>query len=458
MSVRKTMTLRGRMTLWYSALTFLVLAAFACAVYGMTAAVLEAMLERETRLSLEQLVAQIENENGMLTFEDEVPIRSDSVYIITEENGSELTCYGTDITLFDQTPVLPGEFRYVQGGSERWLLLDSELVQVDHFSLRVRVASSCAQGDRVLATLRLVFLLGVPLALLAAVCGGYWIAKRSLRPVGQIIRSAGSIARGDLSARIPAAPARDELGELTDTLNAMLTSVETAFKREQRFTSDASHELRTPVAVLRAYAEGLLAEDGLTAEQRASLQTMLTECDRMQQIIGQLLTITRGQEGRYALCKETLSVRDVCEGVAGSLADKLKEADITLRADVPEGLTLYADQSLTTQLLLNLAENAVKYGRRGGHVRLRAWADGGDTVLRVEDDGIGIPAEALPFVFERFYRVDTARDRSGTGLGLSIAEWIVKAHGGRIGVESTLGKGSAFTVRLPGEDVCADKK
>lgn len=445
----KTMRLRDKMTLWYSALTMLVLSAFACAVYFMTDYVLEEMLEREAKLSMAQLIAQIENENGTLTYENEVPIASGSMYFITEANGSELASFGSDITLFDSVPVKPGGFRFFQGQTERWLLLDSDLIEVDHFTLRVRVASSCALGDRVLAMLRLVFLIGIPLALVLAIIGGHLIAKRSLRPIGQIIHTAETIAQGDLSTRIPAAAAQDELGKLTSTLNDMLSGVETAFKREQRFASDASHELRTPVAVLRAYTESLLADGDTKQEQTASLQTMLTECGRMQKIIGQLLTITRGQEGRYPVCMEEIELLPILEGVQETLSPPLKEKAITLKLDAPAALTLHADQSLITELVMNLTENAIKYGKQDGHITITAKRADGGIILAVADDGIGIPEESLPFIFERFYRVDTARDRSGTGLGLSICEWIVKAHGGKIEVASKPNAGTLISVYLP---------
>ncbi|MDD3410260.1 MAG: HAMP domain-containing sensor histidine kinase, partial [Eubacteriales bacterium] len=271
----------------------------------------------------------------------------------------------------------------------------------------------------------------------------------SLRPIQRIIQSANAIRGGELSARIPAAPAKDELGELTDTLNSMLESVETTLNREKRFTSDASHELRTPVAVMRAYTESMLADDGVTDEQRASLATLLNECQRMQKIIGQLLTITRGQEGRYPVCMEQVSLRQLCDGVAETLADRLEEKHVTLRADVPDELTLCADQSLMTELLLNLCENALKYGKPHGRIDVHGEQNDEKLLLTVADDGIGIPPEALPHIFERFYRVDAARDRSGTGLGLSICDWIARVHGGAIRARSRLGEGSVFTVELP---------
>ncbi len=198
------MRLRNKMTLWVTLLTAFTVAAFAAAIYGMTRFVLEEILEQNVKLSLTQVVAQIENEDGMLTYENEVPISS-GMYFVTEENGSELYSHGADITLFDGVPVQPGVFRRIQGDTEAWLLLDSDVVRVDEFSLRVRVAASCATNERNLSTIRLFFLIAVPFVALLSLLGGRWIAGRSLRPIQKIIQSANAIRGGELSARIPPA-------------------------------------------------------------------------------------------------------------------------------------------------------------------------------------------------------------------------------------------------------------
>ncbi|MEA5014011.1 MAG: HAMP domain-containing sensor histidine kinase [Candidatus Limiplasma sp.] len=448
--MKKAMRLRDKMTRWETALTFVLAAAFCAALYFITASVLEGIVEREVRLSMKQVVAQIENENGMLTFENEVPVSSTSMFFVTEENGSELASYGEDITVFDQVPVAENALRKVKGETGEWLLLDSEPVKVDHFTLRVRVAASYALSHQVLSLLRTLFWVGVPLMTLIALAGGFAIAKGSLWPIRKIIHSAEIISQGDLSERIPVAQAKDELGELTDTLNRMLANVEAAFARERRFTSDASHELRTPVAVVRAYAEGLAAEPGLTEDQRESLGTVLLECGRMQKIISQLLTMTRGQEKRYRIHMETIPLDAIGESIAETMAEQLGERNMRFAQEIPQGFAVQADQSLITQMLLNLVENAVKYGKPGGEVVLAAARRDGQAVITVRDDGRGIPKEALPHIFERFYRVDPSRDRSGTGLGLSIVRWIVQEHGGRIEVQSEVGVGTSFSVWLPG--------
>ena len=445
----KTMRLRDRMTLWFSLMTFFIAAIFSAAVYMITEQVLDRMLQRDLELSLAQIVAQVENEDGQLYFEDEVPVTLGAVYFITEENGSELFSRGADITLFDDISLDPGNIRKVEKDGGHWLLLDSQLFNEDELSIRVRVGISYASNEQVLAALRLILFIALPVLLAISVLGGRLIATRSLRPIREVIRSAETIAGGDLAARVPPAPARDELGEMTDTLNHMLDSVEEAFIREKRFASDASHELRTPVSILRAYVETLLQDETLAAEQKTALQTMVLECDKMQKLIRQLLMIARGQEGSYPVTIEEVALRPLCAGIQDVMDDSLEEKGIKLELDVPETLTVRADQSLLTELVLNLVENAVKYGREQGHIQIRAAMEDKGVKLSITDDGIGIPEDALPHIFERFYRVDEARDRSGTGLGLSICEWIVRAHGGSISATSTQGKGTRMDVFLP---------
>lgn len=187
----------------------------------------------------------------------------------------------------------------------------------------------------------------------------------------------------------------------------------------------------------------------LPDQARKPLNAILSESRSMQRLIEQLLMLTRGQEGRLRLEKDRFPVRDVLEAVEDTLGEAARTAGITISLEAPADLTITADQSLFSQLMLNLTENAIKYGRPGGHVLLSAEEEPCGILLRVADDGIGISAENLPHVFERFFRADAARDRSGTGLGLSIAQWIVRAHHGTISVESEEGRGTVFSVRWP---------
>ena len=438
-----------KMTLWFAVFALLIVCVCFGALYASTSALLEQMLREDLAFAVRQISAQVERESGVLIYENETPIAPEISYYIVEESGSELFSHGEDITLFDDEPFHEGEYTRLTRYENEWMILDSAPIAVASGIIRVRTAIRCTSNQRMLAVMRQVFLLSVPPLILLAALAGFALTRRSLAPIRAIISSAQRIERGDLSERIPPAPAEDELGKLTVTLNEMIASLESAFHREQRFSSDASHELRTPVAVIRAYAENLRDQPDLNAEARASAQTILQECLRMQKLIEQMLALTRAQEGRYELHPERLCLADVFEGVQSAMEEPSSEKQMSITSAVQENLFVFADQSLLTQLLINLVENAIKYGEPKGHIALRAFAEGDGIRIAVEDDGMGIDAADLTHIFERFFRADTARNRNGCGLGLSIAQWIVQAHGGTIDVQSTPGKGTAFLIHWP---------
>ena len=447
--MRNKWTLRMRMALWFTASVLVVTALFFGALYLTTRARLAGMLEDDLTLALEQLSSQVERESGGLIFEDETPVKPGIMYYIMEGNGSELASHGEDIALFDPEPVREGKFTLAALDGEEWLLLDSEPLTIEGEVIRIRVVASRAQIRQTLGVFKAIFAIGVPLVTALAALLGFFIAKRSLQPIHRIIACADEIAGGDLSRRVPEEPTADELGELTRTLNRMLASLEDSFRRERRFTSDASHELRTPVAVILAYAESLYSASDLPGEEREKVETILNECRRMQRMIDQMLTLTRGQEGRYPVTLEKICLSDVFDGVQAVLEPIAESRSIALHFSCEEPIELTADQSLITQLMLNLTENAVKYGRDGGDVWVHAQRQGDRAILTVADNGVGISRENLGHIFERFFRADTARDRTGTGLGLSIAQWIVQLHGGTIRAESEPLVGTKFTVSLP---------
>lgn len=376
-------------------------------------------------------------------YEDETPIASGISYYVMEDSGSELFSRGEDIAQFDSLPIQEGAFSHLTLSDALWLVLDSEPIAVHEEIVRVRAAASCEGIRETLHAMRRVLSVLFPFVALMALLIGYLVMGRCLRPIRTMISGAQRITAGHVHERLPAAPARDELGELTETLNQMLDELDAAFQRERRFTSDASHELRTPVAVIQACAEELCTHDELSAEMKNPLHSIRIECRRMQRLIEQMLMLTRAQEGRLHLNLEPISVADVLESVRDALADIAADSDIRIAVHAPAELTVMADQSL---LMLNLTESAIKYGRPHGHVELSAQGTPEGIEILVRDDGIGIPEKDLPHIFERFYRANTARDRSGTGLGLAIAQWIVQAHGAVIQVSNEPGIGTTFSV------------
>lgn len=293
-----------------------------------------------------------------------------------------------------------------------------------------------------------MLLLLVPGYMLLAAVGSMFLAKRALQPIRQISETAKKISEGDLSERIEGVFSKDEVGELADTFNTMLEDLEVSFQRERQFTSDASHELRTPMTVITACVEDAIHTDD-PAIRDENIRVIQRENQRMRKIVSQLLMLSRGYEGRYHFQPEELCLWDMAESVCESLSSLAEAKSIRIHNEVPQTYMIYADQSLFTQLLVNLVENAIKYGNEGGNIRITSSDDETHYSLCVEDDGIGISEENLPKIFERFYRADKARDRTGSGLGLSIVKWIAELHEGNVTAESELGKGTRMTVTWP---------
>src|SRR5216117_2597889 len=299
------------------------------------------------------------------------------------------------------------------------------------------------------------FVLILPLGLVAALLLGSWISRRALEPVDQIITEVREISDGrSLHRRLAEPMVKDELGRLAATLNQMMTRLERSFAALRRFTADASHELKTPLTVLRAGVERAITRPDLPQETLASLEETLQEVNRMTELLEALLTLARADEGRADLHRESVDLRDII-AEAGETGELLAEhAGVGIDIRLPsEPVMLSVDRSRIRQLALNLIENAVKYTPRGGQVSVELGSNDGRVVFTVADTGIGIAPGDLPHVFDRFWRADSARtrtsERAGTGLGLAMCKWIAEAHGGTIEVQSRPGRGTTFTVGLP---------
>jgi heavy metal sensor kinase len=293
--------------------------------------------------------------------------------------------------------------------------------------------------------------IAIPLLLLIAGAGGYWIAGRALSPILGMIEAADAIQPNDLSTRLHVPPARDELQRLSLTLNVMLDRLQSGFERITRFTADASHELRTPVALLRTRTEVLLRRPRSAEEYRAAHEENLQELERTSNLIEQLMLLTRADAGAETLNFTKVDLTELVRSTAAMTQPLAEAKDIAWSVDVPpETVRTYADENALRRLLLVLIDNAVKYTPRNGSVTIALENSGGSAMLAIRDTGIGIAEHALPNIFDRFYRADQARERTtgGAGLGLSIGQWIAQRHGAEIGVESVLAQGSTFTVQF----------
>jgi heavy metal sensor kinase len=296
---------------------------------------------------------------------------------------------------------------------------------------------------------------GLPVALLVAGAGGYWLAGRGLAPIHRMAGEAEAIHAGRLDARLPVDNPFDEPGRLAVAFNALLARLEAAFGELRRFTADASHELRTPLTVIRSVGEVGLREPHSEAEYRNMIGTMLEEVDRLTLLTTMLLELTRSECGRAEIKCAQIDLRELIRDAAGFLGVLAEEGHVCIDLDLPEIPVLVSgDWTMLRQALINLLDNAIKHSPPGATVTLACQAGDERMKIGISDQGDGIPVEHLPHVFERFYRVDTSRSQDGSrsggfGLGLAIARWAVEAHGGQIVAKSSLGKGARFEISLP---------
>jgi len=312
------------------------------------------------------------------------------------------------------------------------------------------IARSTKQIDQALHGLVRTLIIAVPLALALAAGGGIFLARRALKPVDKIAQTAQKIGESDLSQKIDV-NTKDELGRLAATLNEMIGRLEKAFQRQKQFTSDASHELRTPLAVIEAESTLVLQKERPPSDYRQSLEIISREARQMSYLIGQLLTLARADAGKEQWNFAEVELGKLITNLSIDVEVLCQEKGLSFQLGQMQGLVVKGDEARLGELFMNLLDNAIRYTSAPGTVSLSLRREGQMAVVAITDTGIGIPAEDIPFIFERFYRVDKSRARAegGIGLGLAICRHIAEAHGGKIEVESQVGAGSTFSVWLP---------
>jgi two-component system, OmpR family, heavy metal sensor histidine kinase CusS len=354
--------------------------------------------------------------------------------------------------------VLTSSRRFARGGAHN-LRIDGQpfrfTLQKIEANGHTYTATMGIPTDDVVETLDLFgsyLLTFAPLLFLVAAGGGYWLSRRALFPVDTIVRTARDISGANLNSRLQKLDTGDELQRLSDTLNEMLARIETAFLRVTEFTADASHELRTPVSLIRTEAELALRRSRGEAEYKESLRHILLEAERTTSLIEELLTVARADSGRETLHMQPVDLRETLQGVALSWRQVADIRDLQFSTKISEhDLFVMGDSAGLRRVVDILLDNAFKYTATPGSVELSLEQKGERLVMAVQDSGVGIAEEDQTKIFERFYRVDKARSREqgGAGLGLAIAQWIITQHRGLIVVESQLGQGSVFRVELP---------
>jgi heavy metal sensor kinase len=317
----------------------------------------------------------------------------------------------------------------------------------------VHAATSLEPFERQLSLLMTVLVASGPIALALGIAGGYTLARRALSPVDRIVDVANRITATDLHQRVEVLNPNDELGRLAQTFNALIDRLQKAIEEMRRFTADAAHELRTPLAVLRSGIDVTLRAPRTADDYRQALEAAADEANRLTRLADQLLFLSRQAAGMMQIDREEMRLDALVKDVAEQFARRSDQAGVALAVEPLAPWTVRGDDIRLSQVFYNVLENAIKYTPRGGRVVVRGRVLDHHVEIEVEDTGVGIPPEHLQHVFKRFYRVEQSRnaDRGGSGLGLSIAQSAVEAHGGNISIKSTPGRGTVVSINLPAE-------
>jgi heavy metal sensor kinase len=458
-------SIRLRLTLWYVLLLAIILAAFSAGVYLTLRQNLYDSLDDSIRDRCNVLLGIVQYEGGRPTLAGRIsaedPNQGESLIRVFDSSGqitfdNSAAAGNVPVDRRAVESALAGETtsRGVSAGAESFRVRTVPIERDSRVSGVLEVGQSQDDVSDTLQTLLLILGVAYPVTLVVASLGGVFLAGRALAPIDRLTRLARRISAEDLGQRLDLPLPDDEVGRLARTFDEMIARLDEAFRRQRQFTADASHELRTPMTVIKGQIEVALQRERDPQAYRQVLQAVNEEVDRMIRLVGSLLTLARADAGQIPITLEPVSLPDVVSAAIEQVQPLASRRGIDLQLSSSRPVTLRADDDLILQLLLNLLDNAIKYTAAGGQVTVGWNANGREVELWVRDTGSGIAREHLTRLFERFYRVDKARSRAegGSGLGLAISRWIAEAHGGSISVESDLGRGSTFTVRLPAAD------
>ena len=459
----KRLSIGIRLTLWYLAIFALGEIVFGAGMWFILRTNVLDMVDDDLESQVEDLksfLALQKNDASVAKLQEEF-----SEKYPTEHSGDYLAVYAGDGSLIYRSPFLqshptvllpPDRLARPMSRSRRIdkrpfrFLFENLDVNGHRYTVEVGLPADDAFGT--LELLRFYLLMFAPLLLLLAAGLGYWMSRRALSPVDALVRTARDVGGTNLNSRLQQLRTGDELQRLSDTLNEMLDRIEKAFIRVTQFTADASHELRTPVSLIRTEAELALRRSRKEEEYKESLRHILLEAERTTVLIEQLLAVARSDAGRESLNLQRLDIAHVLRDVAEGWKQVALIRDLELTTEIGDkNAFVMGDETLIRRLADILLDNAFKYTGSPGSVSVRLEQTENKIILAVRDSGLGIAPEEQSKIFERFYRVDKARSRAqgGAGLGLSIAQWIVAQHGGSIKVESRMGAGSEFRVELP---------
>ncbi|MGJ5813096.1 ATP-binding protein [Paludibaculum fermentans] len=466
-------SIRARLTLWYVAVFSVILVVSGFVVFSQLVESrfqrLDSRLELAGRVLAASLKHEIEEHEGkapgeasfrsvlitihQLTFPDQAVTILQAGRVVGQKPDSETRTVSP--AAIEQSARLPLQSNPAHWSESGWRYSALRLPLPVHGQYTIISGESQLETEREVATLRQAFLLGVPIAVFLSALGGYWLARKSLAPVVVISQTVESITSRNLDRRVPILNPDDELGLLAQTFNRLLARLGTSFEQQRRFMADASHELRTPVSVAHTATEVTLEKPARTeGEYREALQIIDGQLRRLKRVVEDMFLLARADSGAVPLRPSKFYLDELLVDTARAARVLGEKFSVNVDTTQMQESLCCADESLLKQMVMILLDNAVKYSAPGGRVTIMLQHRGEYYDILVTDTGTGIPADAQPLIFDRFYRADTARSRasgtsSGAGLGLSIARWIAEMHHGELRLESSSSTGTVFCASLP---------
>lgn len=447
--MKKITSIKTRITIWYTTLMFVLIVVVLSLVGGLSYQLSIDSVEKDVILQVTQVRESLsKRQPGVFEIiESKEEFKNVSIY---EMDGKYIVGqYNYDVV---SIPFEEGVPRKENIDGKEYIVYDARTPGPPgrHGGFWIRGVESVNSTMLLGRSAIIIMLILIPLILLLTALGGYYITKKAFNPVNNIVKTANDIsAQKDISKRIEIAPdsKEDELHHLSVTLNKMLDKIENLIKQEKQFTSDASHELRTPISVILAQGEYLLdiAKD---EKEKELAQTIVDKSKQVSKLVSRLLLLARIDQNRQKFNKEKVDLGVIIDVAVDSMKELAAQKEILLFSNVPEGTIVVADESLLLSAITNLISNGIKYGKESGYVSVSASKNGDKTEIIVADNGVGISEEHIDKIWTRFYRVDDVRndEYGSSGLGLSMVKSIIELHGGEITVQSVLGEGTEFRV------------
>ncbi len=443
----KNISIKVKITMWYLLLMTIMVVMVLTFILAVSSSVTTQTAMSRISSTVRSNLTQVSSSNGKISLGEDFHFYQNGVYTLIYSKNEALLAGQVPVNFTQNEPFENGLTRTVSTEDDNYYVFDLWLPFDWENGVWVRGLMEVPEDELIIKNLILVVAVAMPAFILFATIGGYWIAKKAFKPLEDIISTADSINEAsDLSARIDVPSGSNEFTRLAKTFDQMFTRLEQSFEAEKQFTSDASHELRTPISVIKGACEYALKYDETPEERQETLSMIHRQAVKMSGLVAQLLSMTRLEQGTEKANFEKINLTELTKAICTEQA----YADRNVYFEAKNEISAFVDTTLITRLIQNLIDNAVKYGKTDGHVWVTLTENEHEIQLSVKDDGIGIPKEEQGKIWQRFYQVDASRTGdNGTGLGLSMVQKIAEIHGGYMSLESEPLKGSNFVLHLP---------